>query len=268
MKNFADLERIVARISTLRAGPRDLVALAQSLKKAEPLKQLIAGLSADIFVRLAKDCDTMQELANLLEAAVEPECPTHLRDGGVIKAGFNEEIDELRNISRDVRTFFAQYQQREIERTGIANLKVGFNNVFGYYIEISNSNADKAPADYVRKQTIKNAERYITDELKKYEEKILTAGEKSLELEQKIFEQLRVQCCGFIQKIMLLAETVATIDCIEAFSHLALSQGYTRPKMTNGKELVITDGKHPVLAEVLASEFVPNDIELGSDNKN
>ena len=187
LKNFADLERIVARISTLRAGPRDLVALAQSLKKAEPLKQIIAGLSADIFVRLAKDCDTMQELANLLEAAIEPECPTHLRDGGVIRTGFNEELDELRNISRDVRTFLAQYQQREIERTGIANLKVGFNNVFGYYIEISNSNADKAPADYVRKQTIKNAERYITDELKKYEEKILTAGEKSLELEQKIF---------------------------------------------------------------------------------
>jgi DNA mismatch repair protein MutS len=268
LKNFADLERIVARISTMRAGPRDLLALAQSLKKAEPLKQNIAGLNSDIFVRLAKDSDTMQELANLLESAVEPECPTHLRDGGFIRAGFNEELDELRNISRDVRTFLAQYQQREIERTGIANLKVGFNNVFGYYIEISNSNTDKAPADYVRKQTIKNAERYITDELKKYEEKILTAGEKSLELEQKIFEQIRIQCCGFVQKIMSLAEIVATIDCIEAFAHLALAEGYTRPKMTNGKELVITDGKHPVLAEVLGSEFVPNDVEIGNDNKN
>jgi DNA mismatch repair protein MutS len=207
----------------------------------------------------------MQELAALLEAAIEPECPTHLRDGGVIKAGFDAELDELKNISKDARTFLAQYQQREIERTGIANLKVGFNSVFGYYIEISHSNADKAPADYVRKQTIKNAERYITDELKKYEEKILTAGEKSLELEQKIFEQLRVQCCGFIQKIMVLAETVATIDCIAAFAHLAVSNGYTLPKMTNGKELVIVDGKHPVLAEVLGSEFVPNDVELGND---
>ncbi len=268
LKNFADLERIVARISTLRAGPRDMLALAQSLKKAEPLKQTIAALSSDVFIRLAKNCDTMQELAALLESAVEPECPTHLRDGGVIKAGFNSELDELKNISRDARSFLAQYQQREIERTGISNLKVGFNSVFGYYIEISNSNSDKAPADYVRKQTIKNAERYITDELKKYEEKILTAGEKSLELEQKIFEQLRVQCCGFIQKIMALAEIVATIDCISAFSHLAVSHGYTRPKMTNGKELVVVDGKHPVLADILGSEFVPNDVELGNDNKN
>jgi DNA mismatch repair protein MutS len=265
LKNFADLERIVARISTLRAGPRDMLALAQSLKKAEPLKQNIAGLSSDIFVRLAKNCDTMQELAALLESAIEPECPTHLRDGGVIKMGFNAELDELKNISKDARSFLAQYQQREIERTGIANLKVGFNSVFGYYIEISNSNADKAPADYVRKQTIKNAERYITDELKKYEEKILTAGEKSLELEQKIFEQLRVQCCGFIQKIMALAEIVATIDCISAFAHLAVSHGYMRPKMTNGQELVIVDGKHPVLADILGSEFVPNDVELGND---
>lgn len=265
LKNFADLERIVARISTLRAGPRDMLALAQSLKKAEPLKQNIAALSSDIFVRLAKNCDTMQELAALLDAAIEPECPTHLRDGGVIRAGFDAELDELKNISKDARAFLAQYQQREIERTGIANLKVGFNSVFGYYIEISHSNADKAPADYVRKQTIKNAERYITDELKKYEEKILTAGQKSLELEQKIFEQLRVQCCGFIHKIMVLAETVATIDCIAAFAHLAVSNGYTRPKMTNGKELVIVDGKHPVLAEVLGSEFVPNDVELGND---
>ena len=263
LKNFADLERIVARISTLRAGPRDMLALTQSLKKAEPLKQNLIGLSADIFVRLAKDCDTMQELAALLESAVETECPTHLRDGGVIKAGFNAELDELRNISKDVRTWLAQYQQKEIERTGIANLKVGFNNVFGYYIEISNSNTDKAPADYVRKQTIKNAERYITDELKKYEEKILTAGEKSLELEQKIFEELRVQCCGFIQKIMALAEIVATVDCLAAFAHLAMSQNYTRPKMTNGTELVIADGRHPVLTDILGSEFVPNDVELG-----
>lgn len=264
LKNFADLERIVARVSTQRAGPRDLLALAQSLKKAEPLKKLLEGLAADKFVSLVKNCDTMQELADLLESAVEASCPSHLRDGGVIKAGFNSELDELRNISKDVRTWLAGYQQREIERTGITNLKVGFNNVFGYYIEITNSNTDKAPADYVRKQTIKNAERYITDDLKKYEEKILTAGEKSLELEQKIFEQLRVQCCGFIQKIMALAEIVAMIDCLSAFAHLAMAGNFTRPKLTNGKELIINDGRHPVLNQILGNEFVPNDIELGN----
>ena len=264
LKNFADLERIVGRVSTLRAGPRDLLALGQSLKKAEPLKQLLSGLTADSFVKLSQNCDCLPELEKVLALAIEPECPGHLRDGGVIRAGFNSELDELRNISKDVRMWLGQYQQKEIERTGITNLKVGFNKVFGYYIEITNSYADKAPADYVRKQTIKNAERYITDELKKYEEKILTAGERSLELEQRLFEQLRVQCCSYTREIMSLAEVVATVDCLCAFAHLALSQHYTRPKLTNGTELIIRDGRHPVLAEILGNEFVPNDVEIGA----
>ncbi len=264
LKNFADLERIVARISTLRAGPRDLLSLSQSLKKAEPLKQLLTGFSADILVKLSQNCDTMSELAAVLESAVEPDCPNHLRDGGVIKTGFNSELDELRSISKDARTWLAQYQQKEIQRTGITNLKVGFNQVFGYYIEVTNSYADRVPADYVRKQTIKNAERYITDELKKYEEKILTAGEKSLELEQRLFEQLRTQCAEYINRIQALAEVVATCDCLSTFAHLAAVRNYTRPQITGGGELIIRDGRHPVLAETLGSEFVPNDVELGA----
>jgi len=264
LKNFADLERIVARITTLRAGPRDLLALSQSLKKAEPLKQLFSSFAADVLVKLAQKCDCLPELSQVLEAAIEPACPNHLRDGGVIKTGFNSELDELRSISKDARTWLAQYQQKEVQRTGITNLKVGFNQVFGYYIEITNSYADRVPADYVRKQTIKNAERYITDELKKYEEKILTAGEKSLELEQRLFEQLRAQCAGYIDRIQSLAEVVATCDCLCAFAHLAAVRNYTRPQITGGGELVIRDGRHPVLAEILGSEFVPNDAELGS----
>jgi DNA mismatch repair protein MutS len=263
LKNFADLERIVARISTLRAGPRDLLALWQSLKKAEPLKQLLTGFAADILVKLAQKSDCMPELSVVLESAIEPDCPNHLRDGGVIKTGFNPELDELRSISKDARTWLAQYQQKEIQRTGITNLKVGFNQVFGYYIEITNSYADRAPADYVRKQTIKNAERYITDELKKHEEKILTAGEKSLELEQKLFEQLRNQCAGFINRIQSLAEIVATCDCLCGLAHLAAARNYTRPKIAGGDALIIRDGRHPVLAQTLGSEFVPNDVELG-----
>lgn len=264
LKNFADLERIVARISTLRATPRDLLALSQSLKKAEPLKQLLGGFSADILVKLTQRCDCLPELAAVLESAIEPDCPNHLRDGDVIKTGFNSELDELRSISKDARTWLAGYQQKEIQRTGITNLKVGFNQVFGYYIEITNSYAGRVPADYVRKQTIKNAERYITDELKKYEEKILTAGEKSLELEQRLFEQLRAQCASYISRIQSLAETVATCDCLCAFAHLADLRNWTRPKITGGGELVIRDGRHPMLAEVLGSEFVPNDVELGT----
>ena len=264
LKNFADLERIVARISTLRAGPRDLLSLSQSLKKTEPLKQLLTGFTADILAKLAQNCDCLPELSQVLESAIEPACPNHLRDGGVIKGGFNPELDELRSISKDARTWLAQYQQKEIQRSGITNLKIGFNKVFGYYIEITNSYADRVPADYVRKQTVKNAERYITDELKKYEEKILTAGEKSLELEQKLFEQLRAQCASYIDRIQSLAEAVATCDCLSAFAHLADSRNYARPQITSGGELIIRDGRHPVLAETLGSEFVPNDVELGS----
>ncbi|HBG78811.1 MAG TPA: DNA mismatch repair protein MutS [Phycisphaerales bacterium] len=263
LKNYADLERIVGRVSTLRAGPRDLFALLQSLKKTEPIKKILADFKSEIFVKLTGRCDGMPELAAVLESAIEPESPTHLRDGGVIKAGFNAELDELRGISKDARTFLAQYQQKEIERTGIANLKIGFNNVFGYYIEINHSNANKTPADYVRKQTVKNAERYITDELKKYEEKILTAGEKSLELEQRIFEQVRKQCADCIDRIMALADVIAACDCLCGLGSLAAARNYIRPKITGGMELTIIDGKHPVLAEMLANEFVPNDVELG-----
>ncbi|MHB0947031.1 MAG: DNA mismatch repair protein MutS [Sedimentisphaerales bacterium] len=266
LKNYADLERIVGRISTLRAGPRDLFALLQSLKKTEPIKKILADFKSEIFVKLTGRCDGMPELAAVLESAIEPESPTHLRDGGVIKAGFNAELDELRGISKDARTFLAQYQQKEIERTGIANLKIGFNNVFGYYIEINHSNANKTPGDYVRKQTVKNAERYITDELKKYEEKILTAGEKSLELEQRIFEQVRKQCADCIDRIMALADVIAACDCLCGLGSLATARNYIRPKITSGTELTIIDGKHPVLAEMLANEFVPNDVELGTDS--
>ena len=263
LKNFADIERIVARISTLRAGPRDLLCLCQSLKKAEPLKQILGGLSADILVKLAQRCDCLSELAQVLESAVEPVCPNHLRDGGVIKSGFNSALDELRSISKDARTWLARYQQREIERSGIANLKIGFNNVFGYYIEITNSYKDKAPADYVRKQTIKNAERYITEQLKDYETKALGAEEKALELEQELFEQILAQAAHYVGRLQRIAETIAQCDCLTALAYLAKRRNFVRPIVTVTGELVIVEGKHPVLAETLGAEFVPNDIEIG-----
>ncbi|MHC4639842.1 MAG: DNA mismatch repair protein MutS, partial [Planctomycetota bacterium] len=154
---------------------------------------------------------------------------------------------------------------QQIERTGIEKLKIGFNKVFGYYIEISHSNADKTPADYVRKQTIKNAERYITDELKNYEDQVLGAEEKALVLEQQIFEQLRTQTAAYVTRLQKLAETIANCDCICALAYLAKRRNYIRPKITNTGELNIVEGKHPVLAESLGPEFVPNDVELGNN---
>ncbi len=263
LSQIADTERIAARISTFRATPRDLLALAATLRQIPQLRSAIGGFSADLLLQLAQKCDSMDELADLLESAIEPASPPHLRDGGVIRTGFSEELDALRSVSKDGRTWLRNYQKTQIEQTGIGNLKIGYNKVFGYYIEVSHSSAHKVPAFYVRKQTIKNAERYITDELKEYETKALGAEEKALELEQKLFEQLRVSAAQYISRLQNLADTLAQCDCLCALAYLAKRRSYTRPKITNGGELIIREGKHPVLAETLGAEFVPNDIELG-----
>jgi len=264
--DIADPERIAARIATARATPRDLVALARTLRQAPKLREMLGRFDTGMLRNLAVQCDSMDELADLLESAIEPNCPMRLSDGGVIRAGFDKELDELRSISRDGQSWLASYQKQQIERTGIERLKVGFNQVFGYYIEISRSNADKAPDDYVRKQTIKNAERYITDELKKYETRALGAEEKALALEQKLFEEVRVQASQYIRRLQGLADTIAQCDCLAGLAYIANRRSYIRPKLTTGTELVIQDGYHPVLAEMLGAEFIPNDISLGNES--
>jgi len=263
--NISDTERITARISTFRATPRDLVALSATLRQIPKLREILQQFRADLLMRLAGQCDSMDELADLLEAAIEPDPPAHLRDGGVIKAGFSQEMDNLRSISKDGQSWLRRYQKEQIERTGIGNLKIGYNKVFGYYIEVTRSSADKVPSDYVRKQTIKNAERYITEELKKYETQALSADEKALELEQQLFDQVRRQAAGYVSRLQALADTIAQCDCLAALAYLAKRRNYIRPQITEGGELIIRDGKHPVLAEVLGPEFVPNDVELGDN---
>jgi DNA mismatch repair protein MutS len=263
LADIADLERIAARISTFRATPRDFVALEATLRQVPLLRELLRQSTADLALQLAQKCDSMDELADLLASAIEPQCPSHLRDGGVIKKGFDEELDRLRSISKDGQSWLRNYQKQQSQRTGIANLKIGYNKVFGYYIEINHSSAGKAPNDYVRKQTIKNAERYITDELKEYETQAISADEKALELELQLFEQIRTQAAQYISRLQDLADTIAQCDCLTALAYLAGRRNYIRPKITDGGELLINEGKHPVLAETLGPEFVPNDIELG-----
>ncbi|MHC5088152.1 MAG: DNA mismatch repair protein MutS [Planctomycetota bacterium] len=268
-KHIADLERIVARISTYRTTPKDLVALGVTLGMIPQVRTTLANCAAALLKDLHGCCDSMDELADLLDRAIEPEPPSHMRDGGVIRAGYNEELDKLRSIAKDGKTWLAQYQQREIERTGIEKLKIGFNKVFGYYIELSHAAAATAniPAEYVRKQTIKNAERYITDELKKYEEQVLGARDKALELELNLFEQVRDETTKYIRRLQALAQTLATLDCLASLASLARQNHYIRPKVTDGKELNIVEGKHPVLAQTLGAEFVPNDVNLSDDGK-
>ena len=259
----ADTERIAARVSTYRATPKDLVALAQTLRRVPLLRKLLESFGADLLMRLTGRCDSMNELADLLEAAIEPDSPPHLRDGGVIRAGFDQELDRLRSISHQGKSWLSSYQKQQVERTGISNLKVGYNRVFGYYIEVSRASADKVPPDYIRKQTIKNAERYITEELKEYETEVLDAQDKALELEQQLFEQVRRQTAQYVERLQKLADTIANCDCLCAFAYLARRRNYIRPKITAGAELMINEGKHAVLAESLGAEFVPNDIEMG-----
>ncbi|MEN8127661.1 MAG: DNA mismatch repair protein MutS [Planctomycetota bacterium] len=268
-KHIADLERIVARISTYRTTPKDLVALGVTLATIPQVRTSLENCGAALLKDLHGRCDSMDELADLLDRAIEPEPPSHLRDGGVIRAGYNEELDKLRSIAKDGKTWLAEYQQREIQRTGIEKLKIGFNKVFGYYIELSHAAAAAAniPPEYVRKQTIKNAERYITDELKKYEEQVLGARDKALELELNLFEQIRDETTKYIRRLQALAQTLATLDCLTSLAHLARQNHYIRPKVTDGKELNIVEGKHPVLAQTLGAEFVPNDVNLSDDGK-
>ncbi len=264
LSNIADTERIAARISTYRAGPRDMLALAGTLRQIPSLRAILSELRAELVAALAQRCDSMDELAHLLEAAIEPNCPTHLRDGGFIRAGFSAELDRLRSISKDGQSWLREYQKQQAERTGIANLKVGYNKVFGYYIEITHASSEKVPVDYVRKQTIKNAERYITEELKEYETEVLTAQDRSLELEQRLFEDLRQEAAKYVPRLQSLADTMAQCDCLASLAHVAARRHYVRPAVTDDSRLVIREGKHPVLADALGAEFVPNDVELGA----
>jgi DNA mismatch repair protein MutS len=268
LKGIFDLERIVARVTTNRATPRDLVALAATLRAIPAMRETLLKCHSELLTTLAGGYDSIDELAELLERAIEPDPPVHLRDGGVIRDGFNPQLDKYRSISRDGQSWLAQYQQQEIQRTGIANLKVGFNKVFGYYIEINHTQAEKAPGDYVRKQTVKNAERYITEQLKEYEQEALGAAEKALTLEANLFEQLRAETACYISRLQALAHAIAQTDCLASMAYMARQNRWLRPRITDGKELVIRDGKHPVLASAvggLGVEFVPNDVQLGVD---
>jgi len=263
LSGISDTERIAARVSTLRCSPRDLLALAGTLDKIPVLRGLAESFQSGRLTELAKQCDSMDDLTEILNAAIDPNCPTHMRDGGVIRSGFSEKLDHLRSIGKDGQSWLAAYQKEQLELTGIPNLRVGFNRVFGFYLEMSRAYSDKAPAHYVRKQTIKNAERYITDELKKYEVEALGAEEKALDLEVRLFEDVRQKTCDYVERLQKLADTVAQLDCLCCLAHVAYKRHYIRPLVNSSTELLIKEGKHPVLAEMLGSEFVANDVDLG-----
>jgi DNA mismatch repair protein MutS len=258
-----DLSRLSARIASGRCTPRDLVGTASVLAVIPELQKSLGELGCEGVAQIMSGLAPLPEVWELVERAVVDNPPMSLSEGGVIRRGFDAELDELAGLKKEGRKWLAGYQAKETERTGIKSLKVGYNKVFGYYIEITNTYREKVPADYVRKQTLKNAERYITEELKQHEEKVLTAGERAVALEQKLFGEVRERVAGHTVKLQENAALLARLDVLCAFAENAAQYRYSRPVVDDSTVLEISDGRHPVLD--LREEFVPNDTRLDTE---
>lgn len=263
-----DIERLLAKLTLGTAGPRELLALGRSLALIPKLKTQTSGFQARRLHHLHTELDEVAEVRDRILTAISDEPPVNLADGGTIRSGFHAELDELRDISRNSRQYIAQIEIRERGRTGIQSLKVRFNNVFGYYIEISNANLHLAPADYQRKQTLVNAERFTTPELKELESKILDAEEKMLALEREIFAQLRAFAAEHAGRIRKTAAAVAELDVTCTLAQVAAENRYTRPAFSDSGEMRIMAGRHPVIEKLTEREavrFIPNDLYFNAD---
>ena len=269
LKHILDIERLNSRIAMRMATPRDLSALRASFRYMPSLYNLLKSLpESSLHNQLMSDFDTLEDLTELLNNALVEEPPLTITEGAVIQKGYHEELDRIRAIAWDAKSWMAQYEAKERERTGISNLKVRYNKVFGYFIEVSKANLELVPDHYVRKQTLVNAERFITDELKNYETAIFDSEEKRIELEQQLFEELREEISKHDERIKKVARAIALIDVLASFAETAVQNDYCRPEITEGDEILIRDGRHPVVEKYLSSEsFVPNDTELNSHDQ-
>ncbi len=269
LDSVLDVERLLAKVTLGTAGPREVLALGRSLAIVPALKQMIASACSDRMCDLHSRLDEVPDVRDRILTSISDEPPLNLTDGGTIRDGFNATLDELRDITKNSRQYIAQIETRERERTGIQSLKVRFNNVFGYYIEISKANMHLAPQDYERKQTLVNAERFTTPELKELEHKILEAEEKMLELERDIFAEVRTCAAAGATRIRATAAAIAEIDVISALAEVAARNRYTRPRFSENGELQMLGGRHPVvekLSERMAERFIPNDLYLDSES--
>jgi DNA mismatch repair protein MutS len=263
LKGVQDLERLVARAALGTAGPRDLVGLRQSLALVPRIRTVLSAVQAPLTRSLVAELDDVVDIRDLIETTLIDDPPAFARDGGFTRDGTDRELDELKAISRSGKQVIAEMENRERSRTGIASLKVRYNRVFGYYIEVSKSNLHAVPADYQRKQTIAGGERFITPGLKEYEEKVLGADERILERELEIFERLRTAVAGEAPRIQATARALAALDVVSALAESAAVNNYIKPHVHDADELVVVDGRHPVVERrTSASPFVPNDISL------
>ena len=263
LERVFDVERLSGRISTGRANGRDLVALAKSLAVIPVLRAKLAGALAPALARLLGALDPLEDVTRRVRATLVDEPPLTVREGGLVRRGFAPELDELSQIAGDARAWMARFQAEESARSGLPGLKIGFNSVFGYYIEVPRSQAAHVPASYIRKQTVKAAERYVTPELKEFEDKVLNAESLSVEREYEIFQELRAAIAVELARVLAAARALAELDTLAALSTVAAAQRYVAPEVDDGDEIRIVDGRHPVIERSAACEnFVPNDAHL------
>lgn len=269
IKSIGDLERIVSKIATGRISPKEVVQLKRALTAIEPIKLECEKSNNQSLKKIGAQLNVCKTVIDQIEKEITQDPPYLVSKGNVIAEGVNSELDDLRNISHSGKDYLLQIQQRESEKTGIPSLKVAFNNVFGYYLEVTNTHKDKVPAEWSRKQTLTNAERYITEELKQYEEKILGAEEKILALETKIFNDLVQSLTNYISIIQLNASLIARLDCLLSFTVIAQKNNYVRPHIFENNILDIKDGRHPVIEKQLpiGEEYIANDIYLDSETQ-
>jgi DNA mismatch repair protein MutS len=262
--DISDLERLLGRISTSRASPRDLISLKNSLMLIQPLISLLEEQKFNILKSNISEFQGVDEAIDLIGNAVTEDPPQNITDGGIIKEGFNSELDELRVVSKEGKNWLIDLQKKERENTKISSLKLGYNKVFGYYFEVTRVHQNKVPDYFIRKQTLVNAERYITPELKEYEEKILGAEEKIAILEHQLFQEIRDKMMQFAEPIQKNSELISELDCLTAFAEVAQTNHYTKPSYEDNQRIFIKGGRHPVVEELLPPDksFIENDTDL------
>ena len=269
LQYIGDIERIISRINTARVSPRELVALTSTLQAFQPIREAMEQSGEKSLNEIAERLDLCLELRQRLEKSIMPDAPALVAKGGVIAAGVDAQLDELRHIATGGKDYLIDMQQREAERTGIQSLKIGYNNVFGYYLEVRNTYKSMVPPEWIRKQTLVSAERYITEELKQYEEKIVGAEEKILALETRLFMDIVRWTAEFTRTLQEDATIIARLDCLVGFSISARARNYTRPTVDDGDAIDIKAGRHPVIEQLMATgeRYIPNDVYLDKDNQ-
>lgn len=268
LKGLGDVERVIGRITAQSGNPRDLRALCSSLKYLPKIKKVLERCESELLRKVCQQIDELPEVILCIESAIVENPPAIISEGGVIKDGYNAELDGLRSLMRGGREWIASLQKKERERTGIQNLRIGYNKVFGYYIEVSKGQTSLVPADYQRKQTLVNAERYVTPELKAREEEILTAEERSIALEEELFIEVRERISEYASRIQKNADAVAQLDVLQSLAEVASSMNYCKPIVDSSEEIDIKGGRHAVIETLLGpSSFVPNDTYLNTDEK-